>query len=183
MADAQHTYSFMIDWLFAILFVCLIDSFFLVCCLPTFCLLSCLFFVCQGEASQGWIDELVTRASRLKVGNGMDTDTDIGPIITKEAQPRIEDLIQAGVDDGAALLLDGRGVVVESTKSPPGCLPGNYVGPTILAVDLRDTFTASQCADTANMCQQDPTAHPLQNRAYLEEIFGPVLLCVKVDVG
>ena len=38
----------------------------------------------------------------------MDPDTDIGPIITQEAQRRIEDLIQAGVDDGAALLLDGR---------------------------------------------------------------------------
>ena len=38
----------------------------------------------------------------------MDPDTDIGPIITKEAQQHIEALIQAGVDDGADLLLDGR---------------------------------------------------------------------------
>ena len=44
----------------------------------------------------------------VQVGSGMDPDTDIGPIITQEAQQRIEALIQAGVDDGADLLLDGR---------------------------------------------------------------------------
>ena len=62
----------------------------------------------KGEASQGVINDLVARASRLKVGPGMDPDTDIGPIITQEARQRIEHLIQAGVDDGADLLLDGR---------------------------------------------------------------------------
>ena len=31
------------------------------------------------------------------------------------------------------------------------------------------------------MCQQDPDTHPLQNRAYLEEIFGPVAALIEVD--
>ena len=56
----------------------------------------------------------------------------------------------------------------------------SFLSPFFLSFTLRETFKAAQCADTANMCQQDPSTHPLQNRAYLEEIFGPVLLCVKV---
>jgi malonate-semialdehyde dehydrogenase (acetylating) / methylmalonate-semialdehyde dehydrogenase len=63
----------------------------------------------------------------------------------------VEQLIQYGVDDGASLLLDGRGVKV------PGFEKGNFVGPTILS--------------GVDGC----------NRAYTEEIFGPVLVCLAVD--
>ena len=59
-------------------------------------------------------------------------------------------MIAAGVKDGAALLLDGRGVKV------PGYEKGNFVGPTMLhGVDMK-------------------------NRAYTEEIFGPVLVSLSV---
>jgi malonate-semialdehyde dehydrogenase (acetylating)/methylmalonate-semialdehyde dehydrogenase len=98
-----------------------------------------------------WLPEIVERARVLRVGNGMDDTTDVGPVITPESKARVESLIQAGVDDGAELLLDGRGV------KPAGCENGNFVGPTVLhGVDHK-------------------------NRAYTEEIFGPVLVTLAVD--
>lgn len=102
-----------------------------------------------GESSQ-WIPDLVEKAKKLKVGAGMDSTTDVGPLITKESKARVLSLIQAGIDDGAKLLLDGRGVVV------PGYEKGNFVGPSIL-----HGVTST-------------------NRAYTEEIFGPVLVCLSV---
>jgi malonate-semialdehyde dehydrogenase (acetylating)/methylmalonate-semialdehyde dehydrogenase len=68
-----------------------------------------------------------------------------------QSKERVEQLIAAGVEDGARLLLDGRGVKV------PGYEKGNFVGPSVLhGVDKK-------------------------NRAYTEEIFGPVLVSLSVD--
>lgn len=132
--------------------------------------LSTAIFVGDGEGSELWLEALVEKARHLRVGSGMDPSTDIGPIIDKKAQARIEGLIQAGVDDGAQLVLDGRGVVV------PGFEQGNFIGPTILSVDLRGSFDASQCVSA--MCHHDPAKHPLQNRAYLEgEIDAMCMSC------
>jgi len=109
--------------------------------------LSVVIFV--GESST-WIPDLVEKAKKLKVGPGIDPKTDVGPLITKESKSRVLSLIQAGIDDGAKLLLDGRNVVI------PGYEEGNFVGPSIL--------------------------HGVTslNRAYSEEIFGPVLVCLNV---
>lgn len=74
-----------------------------------------------GEA-QDWIPELVDRAKALKVSYGMEPDTDVGPLITVQAKERVERLIQSGVDQGATLLLDGRGC------KPKGYENGNFVG-------------------------------------------------------
>lgn len=102
-----------------------------------------------GESEQ-WIPELVEKAKKLKVGAGIEKDTDVGPVISQPSLARIERLISAGEEDGAQILLDGRGVKV------PGYEGGNFVGPTILhGVDAK-------------------------NRAYTEELFGPVLVCVSV---
>lgn len=98
-----------------------------------------------------WLPEIVEKARVLRVGNGIDDTTDVGPVITPESKNRVESLIQAGVDDGAELLLDGRGV------KPAGCENGNFVGPTVLH-GVNHT-----------------------NRAYTEEIFGPVLVTLSVD--
>lgn len=110
--------------------------------------LSTVIFV--GE-SKNWLPEIVERARKLRCGPGMDTNTDVGPLITPEAKKRVLSLIQAGIDDGAECLLDGRNLVV------PGYEKGNFVGPTVLNnVDAK-------------------------NRAYTEEIFGPVLVCLSVN--
>ncbi|GAA5869342.1 hypothetical protein JCM16303_000435 [Sporobolomyces ruberrimus] len=78
-----------------------------------------------GE-SNDWIPELVQRASQLKVGNGFDPETEVGPLISPAAKERVEKLIQSCADQGGKISLDGRGVKVE------GYPKGNFVGPTIL---------------------------------------------------
>jgi len=101
--------------------------------------------------SKEWIPEIAARAKELKVSCGFDDDADVGPLISQAAKERVESLIQSGVDEGAELLVDGRGVQV------PGYEKGNFVGPTVMT----------------NM-NTDMTA-------YKEEIFGPVLNCLCVD--
>jgi malonate-semialdehyde dehydrogenase (acetylating)/methylmalonate-semialdehyde dehydrogenase len=110
--------------------------------------LSTVIFV--GE-TKDWLPEIVEKARKLKCGSGLEASTEVGPLISPESKARVEALIQYGVEDGAKLLLDGRGVVV------PGFEKGNFVGPTIL-----------HGVDAAN-------------RAYSEEIFGPVLVTLAVD--
>ncbi|KAI8873631.1 Methylmalonate-semialdehyde dehydrogenase [Ramicandelaber brevisporus] len=103
-----------------------------------------------GEARE-WLPELIERAKNLKVSGGFEPNTDVGPLITPQAKARVEELIQSGVDQGAKLLLDGRGV------KPAGYEGGNFVGPTVLAGVKPDM------------------------RCYQEEIFGPVLVCLEAE--
>ncbi|RUS26938.1 methylmalonate-semialdehyde dehydrogenase [Jimgerdemannia flammicorona] len=103
-----------------------------------------------GEA-QHWLPELVERAKELKVTCGMEPGADLGPLISPQAKQRAERLIQSGVDQGAKLLLDGRGIVV------PGYEKGNFVGPTVLA----EVKPHMEC--------------------YKEEIFAPVLVSLNAE--
>lgn len=103
-----------------------------------------------GEARQ-WLPELVERVKKLKVGEGNQPGIDLGPVISPQAKERIEKLIQTGVDQGAKLLLDGRGIKVQGYEK------GNFIGPTILA-DVKPGMSV-----------------------YNEEIFGPVLICLSAD--
>jgi malonate-semialdehyde dehydrogenase (acetylating)/methylmalonate-semialdehyde dehydrogenase len=81
--------------------------------------------VTVGEAHDSVIPKLIEESSKLKVGDGLDEDVDVGPVISCAARDRISDWIQRAVDDGADLVLDGR--------SPEGASQdGSYVGPTIL---------------------------------------------------
>lgn len=91
--------------------------------------------VTVGETND-WLPELVERASKLKVGNGFDPETEIGPLITPAAKQRVEGLIASCEAQGGRIALDGRGVVV------PGYEQGNFVGPTILEADTSmDCYT------------------------------------------
>jgi len=103
-----------------------------------------------GE-TKNWIPDLVQRAKKLRVSSGFEPHSDLGPLISDEAKKRVERLIQTGIDQGAKILLDGRGIKV------PGFEKGNFVGPTILS-DVRSDM---EC--------------------YKDEIFGPVLICLSVD--
>ena len=100
-----------------------------------------------------WIDDICKAASALQVGAGWDDGVDVGPLITKESQNRVIDIItQSTEEQGARLALDGRKVRVDEFPD------GHFVGPTVVT-DLPD----------------------LDNVAYTEEIFGPVLTCLTVD--
>ena len=82
---------------------------------------------------------------------GHEPHSDLGPVISPESKQRIHNLIQSAVDQGAELLLDGRGLVV------PEYPDGNFVGPTVIS----------------NMT--------IDMDAYKQEIFGPVLCVIYVN--
>ena len=105
--------------------------------------------VLVGEAQQ-WIPDLVAKAKGLKVGPGKD-NPDLGPVISCAALDRVKSLIARGVEEGAKLELDGRGVTVAGFES------GNFVGPTIFS-----------------------GVKP-EMAIYHQEVFGPVLCLMVAD--
>jgi malonate-semialdehyde dehydrogenase (acetylating)/methylmalonate-semialdehyde dehydrogenase len=80
--------------------------------------------VTVGDAHEQLMGPLVSAARELRVGDGLDEDNDVGPVISCAARDRIREWIDRGVADGAKLALDGR-----ETSGDPN---GSYVGPTIL---------------------------------------------------
>ena len=105
--------------------------------------------VLVGDVGDRIVPMLAERARALKVRNGMDADAEMGPIVTREARDRIEGYIAQGVQEGATLVVDGRGLTVEGHES------GFFTGGTLF-----DHVTPGM-------------------RIYREEIFGPVLACVR----
>jgi malonate-semialdehyde dehydrogenase (acetylating)/methylmalonate-semialdehyde dehydrogenase len=106
--------------------------------------------VLVGDVADKIVPLLAERAKTLKVKNGMELDAEMGPIVTKEARDRIERAIGNGVEEGAKLVVDGRGHKVAGLEA------GFFTGGTLFDHVL-------------------PTM-----RLYKEEIFGPVLACVRV---
>lgn len=117
--------------------------------------LSTLILVGEDESTkQGWLDEICAHAStKLKVGPGWMDGVDLGPLISKESKQRVHAIIEQSVQQGAQLLLDGRNCPVQGDLGGAG----NFVGPTVLSIDSTD------------------------NIAYTEEIFGPVLVCLRAS--
>jgi malonate-semialdehyde dehydrogenase (acetylating)/methylmalonate-semialdehyde dehydrogenase len=106
--------------------------------------------VLVGDVVDKIVPKLAERARALKIKNGMELDAEMGPIVTREARDRIEGYIKLGVDEGAQLVVDGRGFKVAGHEN------GFFTGGTLF-----DHVTP-------------------QMRIYKEEIFGPVLGCVRV---
>ena len=73
--------------------------------------------VMVGESSQ-WLSELADKARGLSVNGGFEEGTDIGPLISPESVARIEKIIGGAEEEGAKVLLDGRGY--KPTKYPEG---------------------------------------------------------------
>jgi malonate-semialdehyde dehydrogenase (acetylating)/methylmalonate-semialdehyde dehydrogenase len=82
--------------------------------------------VTVGDAHDQLIGPLCEAAGNLRVGDGLDPDVAVGPVISTRARERIERAVEAAVSDGASLALDGR------SDSEDGA----FVGPTILT-DVR----------------------------------------------
>ena len=106
--------------------------------------------VLVGDVADKLIPRLAERARTLIVKNGMEADAEMGPIVTRQALERIEGYVALGVEEGASLVVDGRGLKV------PGHEEGFFTGGTLF-----DHVTPEM-------------------RIYKEEIFGPVLACVRV---
>jgi malonate-semialdehyde dehydrogenase (acetylating)/methylmalonate-semialdehyde dehydrogenase len=106
--------------------------------------------VLVGDIGDKIVPKLAERAKALKIRNPMDLEAEMGPIVTQQAKERIEGYIGIGVQEGAKLVVDGRGHKV------PGLEGGFFTGGTLF-----DHVSP-------------------QMRIYKEEIFGPVLACVRV---
>lgn len=81
--------------------------------------------VVQESIADELVNEIVDQAKKLKVGPAYLKDTNMGPVINEKHKKWVEDWIQKGIDEGATLVLDGRGYQV------PGYEKGFYIGPTI----------------------------------------------------
>lgn len=107
--------------------------------------------VTVGEAQEPFTTAIATTASERVTGNGLDSNVQMGPVITAQSQARIESLIQTGADEGAKVLVDGRSPKIAGLEK------GHFVRPTV----LQGVSPDSEIAQT--------------------EIFGPVLGLMHVD--
>ena len=82
--------------------------------------------VCVQESiADEFIALFKKKAMELKLGPAYDPSSQLGPLVSASQKQSVENWIQRGVDEGARLVLDGRGATV------PGCENGYFVGPTI----------------------------------------------------
>jgi malonate-semialdehyde dehydrogenase (acetylating)/methylmalonate-semialdehyde dehydrogenase len=95
------------------------------------------------------IAKITERMSTLRIGDGR-RGCDMGPLVTEQHRDKVASYIDIAANDGAKVVVDGRGIEVD------GAAEGFWLGPTLL--------------DNV----------PTTSRAYLDEIFGPVLSVVRV---
>jgi len=93
--------------------------------------------------------KLIERIEKLNVGASDDPGADFGPLVGRDGVDRVNNYIQIGLDEGAELVIDGRGLVVQGSED------GFFAG-----ASLFDRVTPDM-------------------RIYKEEIFGPVLALVR----
>ena len=110
--------------------------------------------VLVGDVADKIMPKLVERTKALKVLNGTNLAAEMGPIVTAAAHQRITGYIEAGAEEGAQMLVDGRGF--DAAHTGEGCANGFWMGGTLF-----DHVTTDM-------------------KIYKEEIFGPVLSCVRV---
>jgi malonate-semialdehyde dehydrogenase (acetylating)/methylmalonate-semialdehyde dehydrogenase len=103
-----------------------------------------------GEAGDRLVAELKPMIDALKVGPGTEASVEMGPLVTREHMDRVRGYIDVGVQEGATLVVDGR------TRRVAGSEAGFFLGATLF-----------------------DHAQP-HMRIYREEIFGPVLVVVRV---
>ncbi|MCS7172404.1 MAG: CoA-acylating methylmalonate-semialdehyde dehydrogenase [Armatimonadetes bacterium] len=89
------------------------------------CLASSLAVV-VGEAQGRFREAIADLAASRRVGYGLDPGVEMGPVIRRESKERIEGLIGKGAEEGARILVDGRGARI------PGYEGGFFVRPTVL---------------------------------------------------
>ena len=105
--------------------------------------------VAVGNSADRLIARLEPRVRALRIGPGTDPEADMGPLVTREHRDRVADYIGIGEQEGAKLVVDGRGLALQGYED------GFFIGGTLfdnVATDMR---------------------------IYREEIFGPVLAVVR----
>jgi len=107
--------------------------------------------VAVGSAGDALISKISAKAKQLKIGPGAAEGMDMGPLVTSAHRDRVKGYIDAGVNEGATLAVDGRGLKVEGYEQ------GFFLGPTLF-----DHVTPEMSI-------------------YRDEIFGPVLVVVRAN--
>ncbi|MFF4685245.1 CoA-acylating methylmalonate-semialdehyde dehydrogenase [Streptomyces sp. NPDC001307] len=107
--------------------------------------------VAVGDAADGLVQVLERKAREVKVGPGDAPGTEMGPLVTKAAQERVENAVAVAHTQGATVVVDGRGLKIDGHEN------GFFTGPSLL-----DHVTTEM-------------------DAYKDELFGPVLAIVRVD--
>ena len=102
------------------------------------------------ETANALIDRLIPQVKTLKIGNGMEPGLDMGPLVTRAHRDKVSAYVDSGVEQGAQLIVDGRGYMV------PGHENGFFIGG----------------------CLFDKVTPEME--IYKNEIFGPVLSIVRV---
>jgi malonate-semialdehyde dehydrogenase (acetylating)/methylmalonate-semialdehyde dehydrogenase len=106
--------------------------------------------VAVGETGDPLVRKIAERTVGLRIGDGVG-NVDMGPLVTQVHRDKVSSYIDAGVEQGATIVVDGRDV------SPDGPTDGFWLGPTLF-----DKVEESMSI-------------------YTDEIFGPVLAIVRVD--
>ncbi len=106
--------------------------------------------ILHADIYDKFIEDLVYRMGNIVIGSGLVDDTQMGPVINRDAYNRILEYIEIGKKDGAKLAYGGHALVTEKHEN------GNFIEPTVF-IDV-----------TSEM------------RIFKEEIFGPVLSVTKV---
>ena len=104
-----------------------------------------------AETGDRFIDAMRTEIDRLNVGISTDPNADYGPVVTAAHKQRVSDYIKMGIDEGAELVVDGRGFQLQGYED------GFFLGPSLFD-------------------RVSPDA-----QSYHDEIFGPVLQVLRTE--
>src|SRR5204863_7250427 len=107
--------------------------------------------VAVGKIGDKLIDQLEPRVRALKIGPGSDPEAEMGPLVTKQHLDKVQFYIDLGVEEGAKLVVDGRGLKLQGYEN------GFFIGGSVF-----------------------DEVKP-EMRIYKEEIFGPVLSVMRTD--
>lgn len=107
--------------------------------------------VAVGGAGDALVDRLAERAREVRVGPGHDESAEMGPLVTAGARERVASYVDVGREEGARVVVDGRGVSVAGHEG------GFFLGPSLL-----DGVKPGM-------------------RVYTDEIFGPVLVVLRAE--
>ena len=107
--------------------------------------------VAVGAAADPLIERVQQRLQRIRIGDGLDEQNEMGPLITREHRERVASYVERGLAEGATVVADGRALRVAERAA------GFFLGPCLL-----DRVQPSMSV-------------------YRDEIFGPVLSVVRAD--
>ena len=108
--------------------------------------------VAVGNIGDKLVESLAKKVESLKVGPGMDKQSEMGPLVTKEHLEKVKGYVDLGVKEGAKLVVDGRNFKLQGYEN------GYYIGGCLFDDVKKDM------------------------RIYKEEIFGPVLSVVRAKI-